>query len=289
MEEGPGRVSPPSDGLGALKSMGVGTVPPDRRALRKRCRGAAGRGHAALPIVALIVAILVVSFVRPAHTAPGAEVVLFESHGLKIFRTLAADGTPVTVLTNVDADGNPLAVPAPAGITPEGPGDGETAVGTGGESAGAGPARPVAPVPGPSGAPAAERLVRVVVNQGGDSGAVDERDVEVTSDGPGGTTVIININPPPAPAPEPEIVPVLPSYPVVTGALAGGYRYPDHLYFLGYAPGTSSPSWFGGLGLNAGNGFGLSNGAPCARGFDCMFGPTERRSLPPPHTRSMHP
>jgi hypothetical protein len=237
--------------------------------------------------MALLLAPLVLC-ARPARGAPDSEVILYESHGLRIIRTLAADGTPVTLLTNVDADGNLLSGPVTPEITPGSARGGAAAVAPAGDGAG-GITAGVGPVPGARGGAGRAGNVTVVVNGGDHPGALDEPDVQVTSDGSGGTTVIVNIGPPPATIQEPVILPPPSSYPVVTGGIVGGYRYPDHLYFLGYAPGISSPSWFGGLGLNSGNGFGLSNGNHCTRGFDCTFGPTVRHASQEPHSGTTRP
>ncbi len=88
-----------------------------------------------------------------------------------------------------------------------------------------------------------------------------------------GVTIVVNINNPPSPPPEATgAVPSL--YPLFSvPGLPAAFRYPDHLPFLGYGLDTSSPSFFGGLGLNAGNRFGLSSGRPCGHGYDCLFGP----------------
>lgn len=191
-----------------------------------------------------------------ARAATPAEETIFQSSDLRIYRTVNRDGVPITVLTNVDADGQyfpgrPADAPEQAARTlsplPAGP-----------------PERPIAPP------------VKVVVNDGeGNSGALSP-EVEVSSESGGGTTVIINIHPPEPPRRETVVVPV--AYPpVVYGGLVGAYRYPDRQDFLGYSPGISSPSWFGGLGLNAGNHFGLKTGTACDKGYDCMFGPTRDR------------
>jgi len=196
----------------------------------------------------------------PTFAAPTSQEILFQSNDLKIYRATSERGVPVVVLTNLDALGNRLAPALDSEV-------------------GAGEAGTCAPDRSPqAAATSSPGSVKVVVNQGGAEAPVDERNVEVTPDGPGGTTVIININPPASPEREIVVVPPPYTYPVVAiGGLQGGYRYPDHLNFLGYGPDTSSPSWFGGLGLNAGNGFGLSNGTPCTHGFDCMFGPRSKR------------
>ena len=194
-----------------------------------------------------------------ARAATSAEETLFQSTDLRIYRTVNRNGVPIVVLTNVDAEGRyfpgrPVEDPAR---------DGRTI-----------PPRPSVPAPAPV---APERPpappVKVVVNGGDGEAAADSHDVEVSTESGGGTTVIINIHQPdPAPR-ETVVIPV--AYPSVAyGTLAGPYRYPDHLYFLGYSPGTSSPSYFGGLGLNAGNRFGLKGGAACDQGYDCLFGPT---------------
>jgi hypothetical protein len=208
---------------------------------------------------------------HPVPAAPASDVIIDQSSGVMIYRGVSPRGTPVVVLTNLDEEGNRLPCPgadaAGSGLkTPlcgdepqarvrPAPMDRERA--------------PNAPPPPPPG------QVKVVVKQSEGAAEVDARDVEVTADGSGATTVIININNSPAtPERETVVVPAPLAYPIVAiGGLAGGFRYPDHLHFLGYGHDTSSPSWFGGLGLNAGNGFGLVTGTSCGHGFDCMFGP----------------
>ena len=221
-------------------------------------------------------ALILASALVPGHPASGAsrsDEILDPSSGVRIYRGVSRYGLPVVVLTNLDEAGNRLpslggaAGGAPASGRAASPCDGEDKAQGKPESADANRA---------SGTPASPPVasVKVVVNQGEGTGEVDARDVEVTADGSGGTTVIININPPISPERETVIVPTPFAFPVVAvGGLAGGYRYPDHLPFLGYGHDNSSPSWFGGLVLNAGNGFGLKNGTPCGRGYDCMFGP----------------
>jgi hypothetical protein len=210
---------------------------------------------------------------HPALGAPTSDEIIYQSSGVKIYRAVSRRGTPVMVLTNLDGEGNRF--PSPGGAGGDMAGTERQAPPCGAED----PARKASGSPDgnrvsgtPAGPPSGS--VKVVVNQGDGAAQVDKRDVEVTADGSGGTTVIININPPASPEKEAVIVPAPLAYPVVAiGGLAGAYRYPDHLHFLGYGHDTSSPSWFGGLGLNAGNGFGLKSGTPCERGFDCMFGP----------------
>ena len=196
--------------------------------------------------------LLLVSLGTAAWAAPPAEETVFQSSELRIYRTVNRDGTPIVVLTNVDAEGQFF------------PGRDE---------------RSLAAYSPPPAAPleAREREtktpVRVVVNRGDGESPAAADEVEVATDPGGGTTVIINIHPPAPPPPQTVVVPV--AYPPVAyGGLVGPFRYPDRLYFLGYGPGIASPSYFGGLGLNAGNRFGLKTGVACDRGYDCMFGGT---------------
>jgi hypothetical protein len=198
-----------------------------------------------------------------AHAAPGGDEVLFASPDLRIYRTFDRHGNPTIVLTNLDDEGNFL---DPRTAREEAPA-----------------ARPPAPRerPAPPAATAAggrddeardeasPNPVRVVVRGGGAERPAGDGEVEVTTEAGGSTTIVININNnPPPPASVPAVYPIL-SF----GGLPGAFRYPEHLHFLGYGHGTGSPSLFSGLGLNAGNRFGLKTGNPCGRGFDCMFGP----------------
>jgi hypothetical protein len=189
-----------------------------------------------------------------------------------IYRTLDRHGTPVIVLTNLDEEGQALAGPGEA-TPPEVPGPSSE-----GETCRPAPLSAQGDVENPAGKQTAGGRVRVVVNRGDGQEPADPGEVEVTSDGGGGTTVVVNVNPPSRPERDTVVVPGGSFYPVLTyGGLVGPYRYPDHLYFLGYGPDTSSPSLFGGLGLNAGNRFGLQTGVSCGRGFDCLFGPPHGR------------
>ena len=210
---------------------------------------------------------------HPVPAAPASDVIIDQSSGVMIYRGVSRSGTPVVVLTNLDEEGTRL--PSPGG----------DAAGSERETTPFGTEQPTSGKIGPtvgeraSGAPPSPPAgsVKVVVNRSEGAAEVDARDVEVTADGSGATTVIININTPAAPERETVVVPAPVAYPIIAiGGLAGGFRYPDHLHFLGYGHDTSSPSWFGGLGLNAGNGFGLRTGVPCGSGFDCMFGPASR-------------
>jgi len=155
--------------------------------------------------------------------------------GLRIYRALDRNGRQVVVLTNLDDQGNRLPSP-PDERVPEAPIATERCQA---------PAR-ASEEPAPVGsAPAQER------------------------DG-GGATIVININNAPLET-APDTVYALPT--LGYGGLVGPFRYPENHHFLGYGTGISSPSLFGGLGLNPGNRFGLKTGTPCAQGYDCMFGP----------------
>jgi hypothetical protein len=193
---------------------------------------------------------------RSLRAEPQAEGTIYQSLELRIYRVVDRYGAPTVVLTNLDEEGNRLGgEPQGAPCAPSAPPEASRAATTG-DAPGSHPGLHVS-VHGPGGAEAPE-------------GAGS---VEITGDGHGETTVVININnlpPPPAvPAPEPQAI-----YPVfAVGGLAGPFRYPDHQYFLGYGPGVSSPSLFSGLGLNAGNRFGLKTGRACGQGYDCLFAP----------------
>jgi len=211
----------------------------------------------------------------PWHDASAAtrgEAILYQSRDLVIYRALDRHGTPLVVLTNLDEEGHALAGPDEA-TPPEVSGrrsEGETcqpaALPTQGD------------VESPAGKQNAGGRVRVVVNRGDGQQPADQGEVEVTSEDGGGTTVVVNVNPPSRPERDTAVVPGGSGYPVLAyGGLVGPYRYPDHLYFLGYGPDTSSPSLFSGLGLNAGNHFGLRTGVSCGHGFDCMFGSPHER------------
>lgn len=201
----------------------------------------------------------------PAQVARPAEEILYQSNDLRIYRSVDRHGAPVVILTNLDAQGNffPGHRSDAAAVERRSEPSGSPSLAGSPE-----PASGTAPHP----APAAQ--VRVVVNRGDGADPADADDVQVEADGRGGTTVIINIHPPAPPERQTVVVPAVAGYPVVAyGGLAGPFRYPEHLHFLGYGHGTSAPSHFGGLGLNAGNRFGLKTGVACDRGFDCMFGP----------------
>lgn len=217
---------------------------------------------AAACAVAVVLMIPVTGVVRASDVAcdepfPGVP-------DLRIFRSVDRLGRATVVLTNLDDEGNLLrgAAEEEAWMTAPRP-----------------TAAAVAPPPEVS--PAARTAddepvaVRVVVRGSEGDREARDREIEVTGDGRGGTTIIVNVDASPAapvaPAP-PALSPV--AWPiVVVGGLVGPFRYPDRLPFLGYGPTTSSPGMFGGLGLNASNGFGLRGATPCREGFDCLFGP----------------
>jgi len=190
---------------------------------------------------------------------------IFSSASLRIYRVVDSSGLSRLLLTNLDADGNRLApeeVSAGPAIRSEA-GDAWPADHGGRDSADS-------PEPAPASAEPAPEAREIHVDAGEDN--------VVRVDDGNGTTIIININPPPPAAPpEPTLVPVAAVPWVGWGSITGHYRYPDDHPFLGYSTGVGSPSWLGGLGLNAGNGYGLNTGKPCGRGFDCMFPPTTPR------------
>jgi hypothetical protein len=213
-------------------------------------------GPAGPAAVFLAFAILVLGS-APAASEPHPGEPIFESASLRIYRVLDNAGRPRLLLTNLDEDGNRLAP----------------------EEEQASPAKRIDSSP-PS--PAEPRTW----DSPGTRPESEEREIHVDAgednvvrvDDGNGTTIIININPPPPPAPaEQVIVPAMGVPWIGWGSITGGYRYPDELPFLGYTSGVGSPSWMGGLGLNAGNGYGLSTAKPCGRGFDCMFPPTTPR------------
>lgn len=190
----------------------------------------------------------------PASGPDTAEPV-FASASLRIYRVVDSTGQPHLVLTNLDAEGNRLAAEEMFASTPPLPVEASAWEQENSRAEAEAPGEPTS----------GQREIHV------DAG--DDNVVRV-DDGTG-TTIIININSPPPPAPaEQEIVPVAAVPWVGWGTVVGGYEYPDELPFLGYSTGVGSPSWLGGLGLNAGNGYGLSTGKSCRRGFDCMFPPT---------------
>jgi hypothetical protein len=216
------------------------------------------RGSRLLVVALGVCGAIAASHVLPVHAYGGPGEIIFESEEVRIYRTIRSDGSPTIVVTNLDADGRRMGGDPPPWLPPAQRDP---------ERSGAAAERPAEASP----------PVQVIVNQGDGSTqteipgevSIDERDGD-------GTTIIINIDAaPPAPPPAPQspvvAVPSI-SLPVV-GGVRGPIRYPDHHHFLGYGHGVGSPGFFGGLGLNAGNGYGLSTGTPCGNGFDCMFGP----------------
>ncbi len=189
------------------------------------------------------------------------EGTIYATVDLRIYRALDRQGRPTVVLTNLDEYGNLLRP------TPD-------------ES-------PCAPPSSPAEAPSAKESdkqaagrapVQIIINQGGSgAGPDDSGAVDVRGGTDGDTTIVININNNPAPpAAPPSSAPLV--YPaVLVGGLPGPFRYPDHQPFLGYSLDGSSPGLFGGLGLNAGNQFGIKTGRSCEHGYDCMFGAAHGR------------
>ncbi len=232
-------------------------------------RGALSRDVSTVWALALAPALAVLA-AYPVLASPDGDEILFQSSDLKVYRTVSRRGTPVVVLTNLDAEGN-LLVPF-AGFT-------EKSVSAVGQATSGGSADRERGTGGPgegqrtsdvSGTTRTDS-VKVVVKRGGGAG-IDDGDVEVTADGSGGTTVIINVNPA---APEAERAPaVVFSYPMVAyGGLAGGFHYPDHLYFLGYGPGNDTPVFFGGLGLSSTDRYARAAGRSWCSGSGCPVGP----------------
>ena len=89
---------------------------------------------------------------------------------------------------------------------------------------------------------------------------------------PAAPLVVIHVEAPLPPAPAPA------AYPVWTGSIAGPFRYPDRLGFLGYGQGISSPGWFSGLGLKPSNNFGhRKSDDPRPPGFEVFFAPPPGR------------
>jgi len=190
-------------------------------------------------------------FAPPTSGASGQE--LFRSADLRIYRAVVRDGGATIVLTNLDEEGNRF----------------------GGEVVEASRTSPGAPPPA-----AASNVVASAGPASAAPGSVaadEPPTVEGRDSAAPGTTIVININVAP---PEPVVpdVDARAAYPVVyqVAAPAGhSGRIGDlsNHHFLGYGLDISSPGWFGGLGLNAGNRFGLKTGSSCGHGYDCMFGP----------------
>jgi hypothetical protein len=228
---------------------------------------------------AFLGALLVSAQSAPARALTEGEDadVIFRSPDLRIYRALDRRGAVALVLTNLDEGGNllrgssdtPVCAPAPS-RTPDAGGSAPSA------SAATEPDRTSEGKADASNEPAGHGGVTVTVNGGTDAGPAGGTQVEVSDGGQGGTTVVININNNP-PAPPPAPVPVYYSSAVVVGGIAGAFRYPDRQPFLGYSLDGRSPGFFGGLGLNAGNRFGLKTGNSCGNGYDCLFAPTGRK------------
>ena len=178
---------------------------------------------------------------------------------VRIFYGEDSEGQPAIVLTNLDEDGKQR--PSCYDDTPW-------------------PASPPRPLP-PAVPPSDEDETDTVDVQVTGGALPDGSQIEVKTGDAGGTTIIININqpppPPPAAEPTPQVVVVRTLGYAAFGGVPGPIRYPENHRFLGYGDDTSSPSWFGGLALNAGNQFGLSVGQQCGVGFNCMFGPKLQR------------
>ena len=186
--------------------------------------------------------------------------IIYESDEVRIYRMVRPNGQRAVVLTNLDAEGRRMGGEIPAFYRRTSP-----IVRRAAESLPSpDEALPVTSDYGAGGATPAPD-VQVIVNRG--DGSQDA--VRVTPSGDG-TTVIINIDVGAPQAPPP--VPVVFAPIAAVGGVPGPVRYPDHHHFLGYGHNNSAPGLFGGLGLNASNGYGISK-RPCGNGFDCMLGP----------------
>ena len=212
------------------------------------------------PEVAALAMVLVGLGGSASQAASASQDFIYQSVGLRIYRTTSRLGTPIVVLTNLDDEGNVLAGHDGAGEegmpSPRVPAAADADVAP----------PPLSPRPAtPGGIPGASG-VSVLVHQGGDAVPVDQRDVEVQSDGAGATTVIVNINLPAVSVGGTTFVPA-PSYPLVPyGGLVGPFHYPDHLYFLGYGPTNDTPVFFGGLGLSSTDRYARASGHARAAG-----------------------
>ncbi len=203
---------------------------------------------------------------RAAPGAPPTEQILYQSIGLKIYRTTSLHGTPIVVLTNLDEQGNylsPHGGPDVKGVHEPRAADADVTRGA------LEPPASHAVTPGEGRATGG---VSVIVRQGGDAVAGDETDVEVQSDNANGTTVIININAPTAPQTQRPVVSVAPCPLVVYGGLPGWFHYPDRLPFLGYGTTNDTPVFFGGLGLSSTARYARAAGGSCKSGPGCPRG-----------------
>jgi hypothetical protein len=211
-------------------------------------------GIAAVPLafVAVLGLITPAALLAGSFDRPDLEVeIIFQSPQLRIYRTLDKNGRVATVVTNLDAEGNPL----DAGRERRAPED-TFSTGAQTELIEERPAAPPERGEPRAGAPRAGGAVKVSVRSGdGPERPADAGEIEVRGDEAGGTNIVININnlpPPPAPAPPPAREPVVVAWPVgFPGGIVGPFRYPEHQYFLGYGPGVRSPSSFSALGLRA--------------------------------------
>lgn len=185
-----------------------------------------------------------------------ADEELYRSGDLRIVRSVDALGKPIVLLTNIDAGGVRL---------------------SGGPDDTACPPESAAPeaqaAAAPTEAPPSSG-VRVIVNvSGGGSFVEGDAPSKVQVVGEGGTTVVVNVGTPGPDRGENEASPqvLYGSYPLV--GLPGPFIYPSRQPFLGYGTAGAFPSLFSGLGLNAGNRFGLKTGRTCGSGYDCFFRP----------------
>ena len=185
-----------------------------------------------------------------ADVIASTSTVVYETESIRVYRIVDDLGRSRLVLTNLDEDGNRLAPEAPDASPGEPAGDESRQAGEG----------PVETSPATDAEP---HEVHVDLEQDG----------VVRIDDGNGTTIVININPPPPPpVAEAAVLPVVVRPWIAYGGAIGRYEFPENHPFLGYTTGIDSPGWMGGLGLNAGNGYGLGRGGRC-RGINCMFAP----------------
>jgi hypothetical protein len=184
---------------------------------------------------------------RPRAQVADEGPIASQSPGVRIVRGFDRLGRPALILTNLDDEGNRLIAAEEPERTPA-------------------PGSPAEPGPGACAPQSPGR-------EGDPGSSSDRRD-----GGDGAPIIVINIEnqappPPPQEAGGPSwLVPV-----VGFGGLPGPFHYPARQPFLGYGPGIASPSWFGGLGLNAGNRYGLGGARDCGEGYDCLFAPSSSR------------
>jgi hypothetical protein len=191
------------------------------------------RGQSALGLArSTVLAGLVVTGTQLALADGTPDQLVYQSPGLRIYRTVDRNGYPTLVLTNLDQQGTLL-----------------DPVGEASECPPVDASRPEEQSV-PTEPPRSPRTgIQVVINSGSGGDPSSPGDVTVRDDESGGATVVVNINTSPAP-PSDESPLFAPFYQVLASSgFIGAFRYPDHLPFLGYGTGASFPSFFSGLGM----------------------------------------